>query len=355
MASRMTIRERIVAALHRQPVDQVPFTIYPGMIPEGEEARGLRALGLGTSWRVPMVTSQMPNVTMDYVEYEENGARYARRTAHTPVGDLSMVLRLGGAYGSSWSVEHYLKRPEDYAAAEFMVRDTVYAPNYEAYHQAVAELGEGGYVSGNFGYSPLMEMRVVWMGMARYAEDRFDRPDLFWPFYEALRAKQREAYQLLADSPAEFVIYCGNCSPEVLGRDFEQYVVPCYNELGVMLHAKGKMLGCHLDANNAFWAKVVADSQLDVIEALTPAPDTDMSMTQICAAWPGRRYWLNYPSSLHLASAARIKEATRELLADAAPGLGLIVGITENIPEHAWATSLKAIGEVLQEEGTGKA
>jgi hypothetical protein len=49
-------------------------------------------------------------------------------------------------------------------------------------------------------------------------------------------------------------------------------------------------------------------------EAFTPAPDTDMSVADAHAAWPGKVLWINYPSSLHIASAARIREETRRLV-----------------------------------------
>jgi hypothetical protein len=349
MANTMRIRQRIAAALQGEPVDQVPFTIYPGMITHEDAARRLRALGLGTCNRVGLVKSSTPNVSVDSVEYEEQGARYGRTTLRTPVGEVYSTRRLQAAYGSSWYVEHYVKGPDDYRAVEFMIRDTVYEPEYDSYRKTVESVGEDGYVTGNFGYSPLMEMRVNLLGMERFAFDIYDRPDLFFSLYETLRDKQREAYPLLAQSPAELVIYCGNCSPAVLGRRFEQYCVPCYNELGEQLHAKGKLLGCHLDANNAFWANVVAGSQLDVIEAFTPAPDTDMTVADARAEWPGKVLWINYPSSLHLASVERIRAATLDMVKQAAPDSRFIVGITENVPEHAWPTSLAAIGEALTE------
>jgi hypothetical protein len=347
MARKMTVRQRVEAALHWEPVDQIPFTTYPGVIPDAEEARRLCGMGLGISQRVPLVSGRTPNVTTESVDYQEKGARYRRTTARTPVGGVHTTSRLNAAYGSEWYVDHYVKGPDDYRVVEFMVRDTAWEPNYEAFHQAVAQLGEDGYVSGNFGYSPLMEMRVNLLGMQRFAEDMHDRPDLFWSLYETLREKHREVYPMLAASPAELVIYCGNCSPEVLGRRFEEHVLPCYNELGEQLHARGKMLGCHLDADNRLWAEAVARSELDVIEAFTPAPDTDMSVADARAVWPDKVLWINYPSSLHLATAERIRGATGELLAQAAPGRGFIIGITENIPDPQWRTSLREIAEVL--------
>jgi len=348
MRKRMTVRERVAAALRWEAVDQVPFTIYPGMVPAGEEERRLRELGLGLSVRMALVDAVRPNCQSEYREWTEGGARYGRTTVRTPVGEVYETHRVGAAYGSNWAVDHYIKTPEDYRTVEYMIRDTVYRPAYEWFLKAAEDVGEDGYVSGNMGYSPLMEMRVNLLGMERFAYDMQDRPDLFWSLHEAIKEKQREAYPLLAESPAELVIYCGNCSPEVLGDRFAKHCVPCYNELGEQLHARGKLLGCHLDANNAFWKEVVAESAIDVVEAFTPAPDTDMSVGAARAAWPEKVLWLNFPSSVHLASGERVGEVTRGLVEEA-EGRGVIVGITENVPESAWRRSLRAIAEALAE------
>ena len=180
MPCSMTIRQRIAAALHREPVDRIPFTTYPGVILDPDEEPRLRALGLGVSQRVPLVNPHTPSVTVESVDYEEQGARYRRTTARTPVGEVHTTSRLNAAYGSSWYVDHYVKGPDDYRVVEFMIKDTVWEPTYDAFHQAVEQLGEDGYVSGNFGYSPLMEMRVNLLGIQRFSEDMHDRPDLFW-------------------------------------------------------------------------------------------------------------------------------------------------------------------------------
>ena len=218
MTPRMTVHERIEAALRHEPVDQIPFTIYPGMIPaESVEAARLRELGLGLMSRQELVATETPNVKAERVEYEEEGARFARRRLITPVGDVYSTHRLGGAYGSSWYVDHFIKRPEDYKVVEYWIRDWVYRPAYDGYYRALQEVGDNGYVSGNFGYSPLMEMRVNLLGIQRFATDQFDYPELFNSLLQALVENQRKAYPILAESPADIVIYCGNCVPEVLG------------------------------------------------------------------------------------------------------------------------------------------
>ena len=59
----------------------------------------------------------------------------------------------------------------------------------------------------------------------------------------------------------------------------------------------------------------IAATDLDYIEAFTPAPDTDMTLAEARKAWPDKVLWLNYPSSLHLKSDARVEQVER-MLAD---------------------------------------
>ena len=64
-------------------------------------------------------------------------------------------------------------------------------------------------------------------------------------------------------------------------------------------------------------------------------------------AWPGKVLWINFPSSVHLASVEKIKQTTRELIEAAAGTNRLIIGITEDVPEDRWQQSLLAISEVI--------
>ena len=66
------------------------------------------------------------------------------------------------------------------------------------------------------------------------------------------------------------------------------------------------MLGCHLDANSKLWAEEIGASSLDWVEAFTPAPDTDMTVAEAREMWPGKVFFINFPSSVHLESASVI-------------------------------------------------
>ena len=167
-----------------------------------------------------------------------------------------------------------------------------------------------------------------------------------------MTTKQRRAYEIAATSPALAIMCGGNYAPEMLGLErFREFVLPHWEEAGSILHEGGKLMGCHLDANNQLWAPEIGASPLDWIEAFTPAPDTDMTLTAARAAWPGKTMFINFPSSVHLETDERIRQTTRALLLEAAPGDRFIVGITENVPENRWRDSFRAILETLNEYG----
>ena len=53
------------------------------------------------------------------------------------------------------------------------------------------------------------------------------------------------------------------------------------------MHKKGKLIGCHFDADCMLLSEAIGNTELDDIEAFTPAPDTDMTLAEARKAWPG--------------------------------------------------------------------
>lgn len=348
----MTPRERILAALRGEPVDFVPLCAYPGLLPRGETERRLRNEGMGFFHRIGVVNAESRQVTTTTTTYWENGRWWVRNTVSTPVGEVTELLRTGGGYGTSLRCEFFIKRLEDYRVLEFMVKDTVYSPCPEAFHEAERTLGEDGAVIGNLGYSPLQQMLIMWMGPERFAIDYFEHPDEFFSLYELLCRRHEEQYDIAAESPAEFIEYGDNVTADMVGLErFQKYVVPCYNRLGERLHARGKRLGSHLDGNLRVLKEAIRDSRLDFIEAYNPPPDGDLSVREARECWGPKSIVINFTSSIHWRPQPEIEAHTRELLEHAAPGTGFIISVTENIPDPVWQESLTTILRVLRDYG----
>lgn len=353
MPKAMTPRARVEAALRREPVDKVPFTIYETFLPQTSREREMRELGMCiVNRRYPVYKAATPNVVAHSVHYVgDDGEDRIRRVYETPVGTLYAIDR--PAPGTSWREERIFHGPEDYRSIEYMIRDRVYRANYEEYTLAERDLGEDVFLRGAAGgYSPLQEIIYTIMGVETFSMEWGDRRDEVMRLYDALTEDRRKIYPIAADSPALAFNYCGNVSPEVMGpKRFEQYIIPHYEECAEALHKRGKFMGVHLDANNWPFADAVARSSIDYVEAFTPPPTCDMSVADARRVWPDKVLWINFPSSVHVLGPGPVAATTREILAEAAPGDGFLIGITEDMPPELWQDNCLAIARTVDEHG----
>jgi len=340
--------EEIRAALHGEAPRLVPFTIYHGMLVRGAFEREMRERGLALLQRMGTCSAHSPDVKVTSVTETVDGKERHRTIYETPVGSVSDAWQRGG-YGSARTVEHQIKTVEDYRVAEFMVRNTVYAPNYDAFLQARDRLGADGYLMAHSCYSPLLAIQVGLLGVERFCLELIDHEAEVLSLYEALCEKQREMYRIIANGPAEACLYGGNIMQETLGPErIERFILPCWQEFGDLMHEEGKMLGVHLDANNKLLLDIVARSSLDFIEAFTPPPDCDTSVAEARAAWPGKVLSLNFPSSVHLRDAEAIRKVAAQIIEEAGDRRGFILGITEDVPPDALLRSAPAILDVIE-------
>lgn len=351
----MTPRERVERALHGGRADRVPFTMYECMIPQCDAEREMRNRGMAIVNRLPVFSTHRPNVRTTEHGWWEGERKFTRTQYETPVGSLTTLTEAGGF--TTWRHELLLKQPEDYAAIRFLLQDEVYAPDYEAFARIQRDSAADMICRASFGLEPLQELisgRV--MKMEQFCEEWIERRDEVLSLYEIIVENRRRVYELVAASPAGHANYGGNVTPEIIGpKVFERYYLPHYHEAAEIMHRHGKLIGCHFDANNRIIADAIARTPLDYIEAFTPAPDTDMTLAEARAAWPGKVLWINFPSSVHVQPDAAVERKAFDLLEEAGSPDGLLVGITENMPPDRWQDSCRAIMSGLERHARERA
>lgn len=343
----MTCDEILEAVFRGDLTDHVPFALKGWRTQQCRAERDLRNDGMGIVDSCGVYRTRSPNVQSRVIHYTENGQALQRTITTTPVGELTSVSRRMAAEkteSTSWLLEPPFKGPEDYKVLRFIAKDCTYEPAYEGFLKARAQMdGDAFFKTGAPGI-PLHTIMYSYMDVESFSIEWAERRDELLALHDIMTQNQRPIYEIVADSPALVVQCGGNYSSEVLGKTrFTDYVLPHWEEICDIMQPKGKLVGCHLDANNKLWAREVGASKLDWIEAFTPAPDTDMTVADARAAWPGKTLFINYPSSVHLESADIIAKHTRKILQDAAPGDRFIVGITENVPENRWRESFRTI------------
>lgn len=346
---KMTPRQRVLAVLNKQPTDQVPFTVYESKIPQCSVERRLREEGMCIVNRnVAAITGSSPNCHWESFTYTENGRQRIRYKIKTPAGTLSYVTEPAGF--TSWTVEHMFKGPEDYRPLLAMAQDTRYLPNYEAFAATEKWMGDDIILRAGVGGMPLHMIMIHYMGVEVFAVEWMDRRDEILKLEKAMSDSLRQVFPLLADAPITHANFGGNEVPEVMGpQRYRDFCLPLVSECAQHFRPKGKFLGSHMDGNNKAWAKDLAGSKFDYIEAFTPAPGCDMTLKEALDTWPDKVIWVNFPSAVHLSDLDTIRRTTRELIEAAAGSNRFILGITEDVPADRWQENFLAISEVIRE------
>ncbi len=343
----MEARQRVEHALRHEPVDRVPFTVYEYKLPQCAAERALRNRGLCGVMRVSTYVTRRPNVKETQFTCRDGERTLVRRYYETPYGTLTTLHEPAGF--TTWYRERMFKRPEDYAALLFYFQDEVYEPRNDWCLELQQNLGDDYIVRGGFGLEPLQTLITgVAFDIEDFCTEWMDRRDEILRLYDVIVAKRRLVYDMVAQSPVMHANYGGNVIPEIVSPTmFTQYYTPHYNEAAEAMHRSGKLVGCHYDDDCGPLAQVIGETDLDYVEAFTPAPDTDMTLHDARAAWPDKALWINYPSSVHLRTDEEVESVAFGLLDELDTCRGLLVGITEDVPEHRWRASFKAIMDGL--------
>ena len=346
----LTPRKRVEVSLHGGHSDRVPFTLYELKIPQCVTERAMRNRGMCIVKRdVPVFKTSFPDVRITQRVFWEGDRQFMRTFYETPVGKVNTLAERKGFI--SWTHEKMFKSPDDYKVILFIIRNERYEPNYAQFAQAENDFGEDAIFRAGIGLEPLQALiSGNYLDMQDWCVQWMDHRDEVLKLYDVLVENRRRIYPLVAQSPAGHANYGGNVTPEIIGLEtFQQYYLPHYHEAAEVLHRHGKLIGCHFDANCRLLATAIASTELDYIEAFTPAPNSDMTLAEARAAWPGKVLWLNFPSAAHLKSDAEVTATTLDLLHQAGTMDGLLMGVTEDMPPHRWRNSCLAIMDALEQ------
>ncbi|HUU42801.1 MAG TPA: uroporphyrinogen decarboxylase family protein [Planctomycetota bacterium] len=344
----LTPKERVEIALASGRADVVPFTVYEYKLPQCGLERELRNRGLCVlERRAPVYKTHRPNCRTTQQVYWENGKQFTRTHLDTPAGHLSTLSQT--ADFTAWHHEKMFKTPDDYKAMLALIEDERYEPDYAAFLEAERRWGGDASLRAGFGLEPLQTLiSSNFMKMEDFCIQWMDHRDEILKLYAAIVEKRRQLYPIVAASPAGHANYGGNVVPEIVSPDmFREYYTPHYNEAAEIMHKQGKLVGSHFDDDCRHLAQVIGETDLDYIEAFTPAPDTDMTLAEARDAWPDKVLWINFPSSVHLKSDAEVERFTVEMLSELDTIDGLIVGVTEDMPPDRHLDSCKAIMDGL--------
>lgn len=353
----MTMRDRILAVVRGQEHDRVPLVMYEGIMPRqtahailGPDAAGQPRIGLMRWCRVHQVDT--PHCRIDSEDYMVGATHWRRNLLRTPVGTLVEERAFEPTYSSSSIRKHYVQEPQDYPILWAYLEDGLIREDYDQFHKDAADLGSEGTPLVAVERTPYQQLWVQWVGIDRLGYHFADYPDLVGHTIEILDRRARRIMEIAAASPAEFVDFPDNITAPTIGpRRFAEYCVPYYNALAELLAERGGLVFVHMDGDLKPLWRLVAESQVGGVDSFAPAPDNDTTVAEAVRLFPGKRLFVNFPSSQHLLPAEGVRARAEEILAAAGHTGRLQVQLSENVPPSTWRTSLPAIAAAVEAFG----
>jgi len=368
----LNAKERILAVLHREEPDIIPFSIY-------FETLQLAGLAVYEPWRklldkglclhAPLVTQthkvNCPNATMDIIHQYGNRTSWspadilmAMESPHdilgklnTPVGEATFKASVKGLDMSiqlPWFPEdgYFIKDFKDYEVIKYLIEDAEYTPYYDDIKELQMILGNFGIVDSLVPKSPLQSL-IMLMGPKKLALDYYMHQKEFDDLYRAIYKKQLEIYKIAAESPAEVIWAPDNVTSLITSpKLFEKYNVPFYNEAADILHKHDKIYIVHMDGTLKHLAELIAKTRIDVIESFTHPPVGDLTITEAKKLWKDKVIWANFPEPVSMQGPKAVRVKTIEMLNDAAPGDNFLMGISEGFP--SFQHMLKFVPTILK-------
>jgi len=354
----MNAKERILAALHREEPDVIPFSVY-------FETLQLAGLAIYDPWRklldkglcihASMVTQShkvsCPNATMDIIHHYGTHTSWspvdllmALDSPHditgrisTPNGDASLKANVKGLDMSvqlPWFPEDgfIIKGIEDYDVIKYLIEDAEYTPFYDDLKEFQMILGNYGIVDTFVPKSPIQSL-IMLMGPQTLALDYYMHQKEFDELYRAIYKKELEIYKIAAESPADAVWGPDNVTSLITSpKLFEKYSIPFYNEVADIIHKHDKIYIVHMDGTLKNLANLIAKTRIDVIESFTPPPVGDFPIEDARELWKDKVIWANFPEPVSLQGQKAVRLKVQEMLNSAAPGNSFLMGVSEGFP-----------------------
>ena len=281
--SKMTPKQRILAALKGEEVDTIPWCPFLAYWweaqPKAFQDRGqpwfFKEIGADT-----MLRGFYQAFNISYEEgfnvIQKTNSEFGSIQYITPTGTLSCRTRYSPDGNTYFVVEHPIKHREDYRILRDLIQHMHLIPNYQPLQEAIDQLGEDGLVVAlvsPFGKSPFQSLIEHYVGTEELIYHLADFPEEVVELLEIMSEKAYESVCISVESPAQaFITWEDSSTTNISPSLFRTYIAPDMNRWGKVIHEAGKILMHHACGHVRALLPTMAEEEIDVIESLSPPP-----------------------------------------------------------------------------------
>lgn len=360
----MTHRERVEAIFAKKPVDQpvwqprlehwYGYNKHRGTLPERYKEMSLNELykDLGCSMRAYHLFNgcfrhSWRGAGVQHEQHVEGDRTIT--VQKTPVGELTSVAMTTDL--SHLTREYPVKEPADLKVMEYILRESHFEFNPEAYQRGLGQLEDLGAPTLFMPRIPLQRLFIDIMGFENTILAMADYPDEMDHIIKVIEETDDVYYDALKDCPATIINFGDNVHSDMLPPTlFEKYALPYYTRRVAELHAMGKYCHPHWDGYAKPLMKYVKPIGFDGVEALTPEPQGDLTLDDIQEGLGGEVILLDGIPATHFleqTTMAELERFTREVIERFHPRL--ILGISDEPSPPADIERVRRVAEIAAE------
>ena len=272
------------------------------------------------------------------------------QTWETPVGTQRAVYRRS----PNSTYRKHLKWPiadeADMRIALWRAERRTWTWDAAAYKRVRAEWAGLGAPTAYLPRTTVQKLYIEDMGVEAAIFALADYGDSCAAYFEALNRSHERLIEVVNPSPIEIVNFGDNVHAGTLPpRMFERWLLPVYQRRTELLHAAGKFIHAHWDGDCGPLLPLAKDTGLDGIEAITPAPQGDVTLEQVRESL-GEMWLIDGVPAIYFDetfSEQTLLDCVRRLLDLFAPNL--ILGISDEISSTGDIERIRRVTEVVDD------
>lgn len=382
----MSGRERVLAALNRQPVDRIPFTpcfdpyTLTGLPEEltGDTTLGiyhpkrqiaaLKALGCDLMIRGVAATERFSEGAYQVqgvgafappveTKTELKGDEVCETIA-TPVGTLKGIWKFTDKVGViphfvKYVVNNYEEMKIFHHAVEHFDKEPP-KPQHETFLKIDRLLGDEGVPTASMSNTPFMHLIEFVFGLENTYLLLYDHREEFEDILEKMHAAQRRHVETLAASPAPVVIEYENTSSTLLSPAiFRRYCLPYLNVYADILRAAGKIFLIHMCGKLHAMVDDISQGHFNGICDIAPKPTGDLPLDEAATRLPGKVVIGGIDATTYINQNPEfVREKVSGVIERVKPFRGVLLGSGDVVPRGAQVENFRIIRELLDTLGS---
>jgi len=285
----MNAKERIVAALHGQPLDRVPFSPFLAYVweffPAEVQAAGQLAfhhmIGADPLWRgAPCPVKAIQPEAIERKTFTEGDREVT--LVSTPVGSFRFAYAKSQSGRTNFLVEHPLKTEADYKTRMWIEEHTRYESNRDQVDAHFAGNGREGLSIGQLvprcksAYQDLVEF---FAGTEELIYAQADFPDTVRSLWQLMVEKDLQAVKMALESDYDYFITWEDSSTQNYSpTQYDEFIGSEIGEWCRLLAGAGRHYIQHACGHVAALVERMRDHGVFAIESISPPPTGNLTI-----------------------------------------------------------------------------